>query len=142
MVDATKARNWRVGTRLLFMLLFVVSVCNKSRGQEPAVILPVGKKQPVHALAFSRDGRLLAAACQPDLWEVRLWDVAAKREVACLKGHTGEINSVAFSPDDKLLASGGGMLRKPGEIILWDIASGKQKACLEGHKSEVECVAF
>jgi WD40 repeat protein len=39
-----------------------------------------------------------------------------------LKDHTAEVESVAFSPDGKLLASGG----RDGRLILWDPATGKK----------------
>jgi WD40 repeat protein len=47
--------------------------------------------------------------------------------------------SVAFSPDGKLLASGGGPVKQKdgpsvtGEIKLWEVATGKNIATLEGH---------
>ena len=37
---------------------------------------------------------------------VRIWDVATKQQVAELKGHTGEVTSVAFDSSGKYLASG------------------------------------
>ena len=55
-----------------------------------------------------------------------------------LVGHTGAVNGVAFSPDGRLLASGGG-----NQIILWDVARrtrlGKP---LTGYSSAVRAVAF
>src|SRR4051812_8496949 len=44
-----------------------------------------------------------------------------------LKGHTHNINSVAFSPDGKTLASGSA----DWTIKLWDVAGGKEKATLK-----------
>jgi WD40 repeat protein/mono/diheme cytochrome c family protein len=50
----------------------------------------------------------------------------------------GILLSVAYSPDGKALASGGG-----DKIIrLWDVATGKQVATLDGHGSEVGSLAY
>jgi WD40 repeat protein len=59
---------------------------------------------PVRALAYAPDGRTLAAASGR---AVTLWDVAAAKATAVLKGHGRLINSVAFSPDGRTLASAG-----------------------------------
>jgi WD40 repeat protein len=37
---------------------------------------------------------------------VRVWDVATDAEVRTLKGHSRAVESVAFSPDGKTIASG------------------------------------
>ncbi len=53
------------------------------------------------------------------------------------------INSVAFSPDGKTLASAAGSyLRNDKTVRLWDVASGAEKGVLEGHTDDVSSVAF
>jgi WD40 repeat protein len=68
----------------------------------------------VLAVAFSRDGRLLASAGRDGT--VRLWDPESGRQQARLTGHTGTVATVAFSPDGRLLASA----CSDGTIRLWD----------------------
>ena len=55
-------------------------------------------------LAWSPGGSLLAWTSPPAL--VKLWDVAAAREVKTLKGHTSGIVGLGFSPDGRWLATG------------------------------------
>jgi WD40 repeat protein len=66
-------------------------------------------------LVFSPDGKRLAFARGP---EVKLWDVAANKELATFKGHTKQVWALAFSPDGKTLAFGG----EDNTIHLWDLS--------------------
>jgi uncharacterized delta-60 repeat protein len=52
--------------------------------------------------------------------------------------HSSYVNSVAFSLDGKILASGSA----DASIILWDVASHNQVATLKGHSSYVRSVTF
>jgi WD40 repeat protein len=50
--------------------------------------------------------------------------------------------TLAFSPDGKILAVGGGSTPKSGEVVLWDAATGRQRATLKGHSNQVVSLAF
>src|SRR5262249_52342060 len=61
----------------------------------------------------------------------------------------GQVFALAFSPDGKLLASGGEIRTDPkqlhlheSELRLWDVATGKEVHKLEGHGSTVKGLAF
>src|SRR5262249_19945091 len=60
----------------------------------------------VKALVISPDGRTLAASSSLH-HDIFLWDLAAGRERARLRGHESGPISLAFAPDSRSLASGG-----------------------------------
>ncbi|WP_367275326.1 AAA family ATPase [Microcoleus sp. CAWBG58] len=60
------------------------------------------------------------------------------RERNRLVGHSYGIWSVSFSPDGKILASGG----HDSTIKLWDVSTGKELTTLTGHKYPVYSVSF
>ncbi|OYV85668.1 MAG: hypothetical protein B7Z73_13135 [Planctomycetia bacterium 21-64-5] len=53
-------------------------------------------------------------------------------------GHAGDVYSVAFSPDGRLLATAS----QDHTARLWDAATGRQRAILAGHRDEVNAVAW
>jgi WD40 repeat protein/serine/threonine protein kinase len=97
----------------------------------------------VRAVAVSRDGALLAAGGgSPGAGEVRLWDLAGRKELRTLKGHRSIVTAVAFAPGGRLLASAGGAVNQPGEVKLWDLATGQPLATLAGKLDPVTSLAF
>jgi WD40 repeat protein len=91
----------------------------------------------VVAVAFSPDGKTVAAANAGKQPQVKLWDLATGKERATLKSPTGAYNSLAFSPDGKILAvaSDRDENDKPDKVVrLWDPATGKQIDALEAHE--------
>jgi WD40 repeat protein/serine/threonine protein kinase len=97
-----------------------------------------GPAVQMRALAFSPDGKRLAAGTRYPDNSVRLWSVPAGEEVPVPRGHQNEINTVAFSPDGSRLASGS--LDKTAR--LWDARAGTLVNVLKGHTGIVRHTAF
>ena len=57
-----------------------------------------------------------------------------------LDGHESSVEAVDFSPEGKLLASGGSY--PDNEIHIWDLAGSEKVRPLQGHASGVRNVAF
>jgi len=93
------------------------------------------KNEDITGIAFSPDGKLLAAT---RLKTLGVWDIDNKRQVYEIQVDEKGANCVAFSPDGKMLATGGG---EPA-IKLWEVSSGKAIGELVGHTKWVSDLAF
>ena len=86
--------------------------------------------------ALSPDGKTLATVGSPRDPAIQLWDTTTGKRVGRLSGHLGGVAaSLAFSPDSKTLASGGG----DTTVLLWDVARARLEhlwAELAGEKDE------
>src|SRR5262249_55755107 len=64
------------------------------------------------------------------------------KDLLDLKGHTGTVKGVSFSPDGTRLASGSRGAFRQGEVKLWDARTGKEVLDLKGLSGEATSVEF
>jgi WD40 repeat protein len=97
-----------------------------------------GEKVGVPALAFTPDGKRLAAAIGPF---VVAFKVAGRQAGAgeILKGHAAAVRAVAWSPDGKRLGSGG----ESGQILVWAWGwlGASQKAKVRAHTEVITALS-
>ena len=97
-----------------------------------------GPRGGVSAVAFSPDGRRLAAAGDTSDGDIVLFDVEARRQLHVLCGHRDDVLAISFSPDGKKLASAS----RDMTDRLWDVAEGEQLRELRGQKDWIYGVAW
>jgi WD40 repeat protein len=107
--DDAKVKVWDVtsGKQIRVLPFFIK--------HEPGVMRT--KPEVFSMLAWSPDGMQLAVAGEDTT--IKVWDVAAGKEVVALHGHEEPVFSVAWSPDGKRLASAS----TDGTFRLWDVAT-------------------
>ena len=102
-------------------------------------------RRRVLSVVYSPDGEVLASGSGDRT--VKLWAVNAlwledmglvQRNIATFEGHTKKVNSIAYSPDGKILASGS----DDTAIKLWDVNTQRNIATFEGHTAWVHSVAY
>lgn len=87
---------------------------------------------------FSNDHSLLAWATRLPDHRINVLDLNTKRFVAHLHGHPGEIRSLTFSPDGRVLVSGS----EDAVVRFWDAQTGSLLKALTGHSEPVRVVTF
>ena len=89
----------------------------------------------VDGLVLSPSGRQIAVRCLAHN-DVYLYDVAAEKRGAVLRGHSAPVTSVAYRPDGKQVATGA----NDGTIRLWDPATGRELAFLRAEGPPLHAV--
>jgi WD40 repeat protein/serine/threonine protein kinase len=103
----------------------------------------LGRATGYSQVVFSPGGKWVAAlgSYQPmtlPAQAVWVWDVKTRQLVRVLSGEGGAITSLAFSPDEQLVATG----HRDGTLSFWDVRSGMEMVPYRGHGGGVLAAAF
>jgi WD40 repeat protein len=101
---------------------------------EKVRVLDTGKE--ITCIDFSPNGQFLAIG-QHD--GVQVWDPRSGAFRLALSAHSDGGQCVAFSPDSRLLALGGGF---EGSVHVWEVPSGRLRHVLRGHSGSVMDLGF
>ena len=88
--------------------------------------LDIGDNKWAFTVAFSRDGKRVAAANGT----ARVWEVASGRVLATFLGHEKRVTALAFSPDGKKLATADHSYA----VRLWDVKTAKAERTWPGKR--------
>ena len=99
--------------------------------------MPLPQLRVRNTSIFSPDGKTLAGVTD-DTNTIGVWDLQTGTQRTTLVGHTWFVETLTFSSDSGLLASGD----RTGAIYVWDTESGHRKKTLEGHPISVKALAF
>jgi WD40 repeat protein len=117
-------------------------------GSTPAVTLVTPRieptaeiREPISGLAIlpRKGGQSLVAVARSQ--GVTLQSLDGRKKVRQFIPQEGIVNSVCFSPDGRLLVTGGGGAGLFGEANVWNVRTGKKQLTLRGHRDTLFGVA-
>lgn len=125
----------------------LVNVCNVETGAE--IVTLDGRCEGVWPVAVSPDSRLLAGVCHHGkakegiddyLSSIAFWELATGAEIRRIKLKPGSPQiAIAFSPDGRILASGGD---ESIGLRLWDLTTGKELHRYADPGAQVSSLSF
>ena len=100
-------------------------------------LLNTSEKQPgyINSVSFTTDGDKLVAAVRNF---IKVWDLSTNQEMLSLKGPQLELNKIAVSPNNRLVATA----NREGTIMLIDLNKRQVVTTLKGHQGWVQSVTF
>jgi small GTP-binding protein len=93
----------------------------------------------VSCLAFSPDGRMLAAGTQKNTSHIiYIWDLRSEKLLWVMRGHEGGITCLRWWPGEDILVSGS----VDASVWVWDLSTGKKMRALRNHSSPITSVSI
>ena len=104
-------------------------------GESVSLPLPQQSDNRIFDVAFSPDDKLLAGT---SVQKTFLWDIASRQRIAIFGGHGAHVNSTAFMPDGRTMATTG----NDGILVFWDITTRKKLDSINVHSAPVLSMAI
>lgn len=105
----------------------------------PVVPLRAPAREPVTAIGYAPDGKLLAVGGPG---KVRLLATDDRALLGQLAPHTGQVTDVVFSKDGARLFAAAGEPGLLGEVQVWNVAGRTLAATIKGHRDSLYAVAL
>jgi len=112
----------------------------RADGKSAECVVSFGPAVPISAVAFSPDGKTLAAGGYK---EVLLWDLAAAKLAKRIGAGqlAGRVGALAFLGNGPMLAVGDGVPGKSGAVRILDSSTGALARAFQEPPDEVRCLA-
>lgn len=120
----------------MFVAVAAIALLATEAAVQARLVVQLGHSAPVHAVAYSPDGRLAATASADAT--AKIWAAATGHELRTLSGHTDDIDAIAFSPDGRFIATGS----RDKTAKLWDAATGAEIRTFPHGNGWILAVAF
>ena len=95
----------------------------------------------INSIAFSPDGQMIAGGIN-ERETICIWNAATGEQLRAIREEAANalhwVNTVAFSVDGKILASGS----EDGNLYLWDVATGRKMKTLTEDTENIFSVVF
>ena len=108
--------------------------------QTGKLLTTANRSTDIYSISFSPSGKTLVSGSwgHKGQTKIHLWELSTMEVLQTFRGHSGWVNSTAFSPDGQILASGG----QNQTIKLWNLNTGKLINTLDKHSGPVNSIAF
>ena len=125
-------------TRFLQLAFIALFTCffTKTTATEILPLLEIKTNQGLIAFDYHPDGSKIATGGKGK--DIVIWDIATKRSLLTLKGHTDDVVSLHYSPNGRLIASSSA----DRQLIVWDAITGTIITSVKSEKDYVRDVAF
>ena len=116
-----------------------VTIHDVSKPVRPVSRVLEGARDAVQSLAWSRDGKRLAAG---DYGRVLVWEFDSRQPPVELSGFSGRVTALQFLADSDMLIVADGGMASPGRLHVCHVGAGEVGPAVAAHKDEILALAL